>query len=90
MKYLVCYLLVVNLITFFLYGIDKKKAIRNRWRIPEKTLLGMALIGGSIGALSGMQVFRHKTKHWKFRICVPLFLVVHVVLLYCGCVRIHF
>ena len=80
MKLLIGYLVIVNLAAFVMYGIDKRKAIKNQWRIPEKTLLGVALIGGSVGALLGMTKFRHKTKHWKFKICVPLFLVIHVVL----------
>lgn len=81
MKLLFDYMIVMNVLTFALYGIDKQKAIRGRWRISERTLLGTALLGGSIGALLGMQMFRHKTRHWKFRICVPLFLLLHVLLL---------
>ena len=82
MMYLLCYMVFMNLLTLFLYGIDKKRAIQRKWRIPEKTLLGTALAGGSIGALAGMQVFHHKTKHWTFRICVPVFLLLHLGLLY--------
>lgn len=74
------YLIVINIITFALYGIDKKRAIRSAWRISEKTLLGMAFVGGSVGALLGMMVFHHKTKHLKFRILVPFFLVLHIAL----------
>ncbi len=74
------YLIGINVLTFLLYGFDKWKAKKNEWRIPEKTLLATALIGGSIGALAGMQVFRHKTRHWTFMICVPVFLVLHIVL----------
>lgn len=81
MKLLFGYILLVNLAAFILYGADKRKAIRGQWRIPERTLLGAAFLGGSIGALLGMQVFRHKTRHWKFRICVPLFLLLHVLIL---------
>jgi len=75
------YLLGINLITFILYGIDKSRAIKNRWRIPEITLLGMALVGGSAGAWAGMQLFRHKTKHWYFRVLIPIFCVLHIVVL---------
>lgn len=75
------YLIAVNFAAFLLYGADKKKAIRHQWRIPERVLLGFAFFGGSLGALLGMSVFRHKTKHWKFRILVPLFLVLHAALL---------
>ena len=75
------YLLGINLITFILYGIDKRRAIKNRWRIPETTLLGIALVGGSAGAWAGMQLFRHKTKHWYFRVLIPIFCVLHIVVL---------
>lgn len=81
-KILLLYLLAINLIAFLMYGIDKWKAKKNKWRISEKTLLGAALLGGSIGALAGMRVFHHKTKHWKFRIGVPACLVLHMVLAY--------
>lgn len=72
------YYLCVNIIAFILYGMDKKYAREGRWRIPEKTLLGIAMIGGAAGAWIGMQTFRHKTKHMSFRILVPVFVVVHV------------
>ena len=71
-------LLGVNLLAFALYGIDKGKAKRGAWRIRESTLLLAALLGGSAGALLGMELFRHKTKHWKFKILVPLFLTLHI------------
>ena len=87
-KLLVGYFLGINFLTFFLYGLDKRKAVKNRWRIPEKTLLGTALIGGSIGALAGMRMFHHKTKHWNFKLLVPLFLALHLVLVYLYCTRI--
>ena len=67
-----------NVVVFALYGIDKRKAIRNRWRIKESVLLLSAFFMGGIGALAGMSVFRHKTKHLKFRILVPLALVVNI------------
>lgn len=72
------YYICVNVIAFILYGLDKKYAREGRWRIPEKTLLGIALIGGAAGAWIGMQIFRHKTKHMSFRMLVPLFAVVHM------------
>lgn len=72
------YYLCVNIIAFILYGLDKKYAREGSWRIPEKTLLGVAMIGGAAGAWVGMQTFRHKTKHLSFRVLVPLFVVVHV------------
>lgn len=73
------YMIVVNVLAFCLYGIDKRKAIMDKWRIPEATLLGVAFLGGSLGAWVGMQLFRHKTKHWKFKILVPLFFIMQVV-----------
>ena len=72
------YYICVNVRAFILYGLDKKYAREGRWRIPEKTLLGIALIGGAAGAWIGMQTFRHKTKHMSFRMLVPLFAVVHM------------
>lgn len=64
-KLLLGYLLGINVLAFLLYGFDKWKAKKNKWRIPEKTLFGIAFLGGSLGALIGMQVFHHKTKHWS-------------------------
>ena len=77
---LVVYLLIVNIVAFGMYGTDKQKAIRKQWRIPEAQLLGIAAIGGSIGALFGMQFFHHKTKKWKFRIGVPVILAAQLIL----------
>lgn len=74
------YLAIINIILFFLYGIDKWKAKRGAWRIPEKTLLIMGLAGGSLGALFGMFFFHHKTKHMRFLILNPIFLIFHAVL----------
>ena len=79
-RWLLWTLIGLNLLSFALYGIDKSKAKRGAWRIPEKTLLLAALLGGSLGALLGMEVFRHKTKHWKFKLLVPLFLILHIAL----------
>ncbi len=80
MKTILLILVVVNLFAFVLYGIDKAKAKRGAWRIPEATLLLAAFLGGSLGALLGMELFRHKTKHAKFKILVPLFLILHIAL----------
>ena len=73
------YLIVVNLIAFCMYAADKSKARNNKWRIPEKALFLIAIIGGSIGALAGMYIFRHKTKHWYFVVGIPAILIVQVV-----------
>lgn len=74
------YLIIINFASFFLYGIDKRRAKKNKWRISEKTLLIMAAIGGSVGALLGMTKFRHKTQKWKFKLLVPIFLILQVAL----------
>ena len=79
-RILIVYLLLANVIAFAMYGIDKRKAMKDQWRIPEKTLLLAALIGGSFGAFVGMQVFHHKTKHWKFILGVPACMILHVAL----------
>lgn len=81
MRVILSVILIVNVLTFLLYGIDKWKAKRSRWRIPESVLLGMAAVGGSVGAWLGMRVWRHKTQHKKFRYGVPAILVAQIVLL---------
>jgi uncharacterized membrane protein YsdA (DUF1294 family) len=73
-------LVVINVVTFFTYGIDKWKARHSKWRISEATLLGLAVIGGSIGAWLGMKVWHHKTLHQKFRYGIPLILAAQVVI----------
>lgn len=78
---LICYLLIINALAFLLMLIDKEKAKRNLWRIPEATLMATAAMGGSLGALLGMRLLRHKTRHIKFLLGLPLLLVVHTVLL---------
>ena len=74
------YLIAINVLAFIAYGIDKWKAKLSRWRIPETTLLGLAVIGGSIGAWLGMKVWHHKTMHKKFKYGIPLILVVQIVI----------
>ncbi len=71
--------LQLNLITFIIYGIDKFKAKKSKWRIPESTLLLLAFIGGSIGAWLGLKVWRHKTQHKKFYIGIPLIMIAQVI-----------
>ena len=78
--YLLWYLVAVNLVTFTVYGADKAKARRGAWRVPEKTLFLLPLLGGSVGALLGMLVFRHKTKHWYFVWGIPLILLAQIAL----------
>ena len=80
MKILMYCLLALNVGVWLMYGIDKWKAKSGRWRIPEKVLLLAAFAGGSVGALAGMMMFRHKTKKAKFVISVPIFFVIHCVI----------
>ena len=75
-------LIIMNLISFALMGIDKKRAKNHEWRIPEKMLFLSAILFGGFGANAGMQLFRHKTKHWYFVIFMPLILIVQLVLLW--------
>ena len=76
------YLIGINILTLLIFGADKWKAKRDKWRIPEDTLIWLAIVGGSVGALLGMYLFRHKTKHRKFQIGIPVILLVQVGLLY--------
>ena len=80
MNIILYYLLAVNIATFFLYGIDKYKAKKGRWRISEATLLTMAAIGGSIGALAGMRLWHHKTMHKKFKYGIPVIIIMQIAL----------
>ena len=80
MKYFLIYLLIVNAIAYLLMLIDKQKARKNKWRIPEATLIMSAVLGGSVGGLLGMYTVRHKTKHLKFSIGIPLILSLQVFL----------
>ena len=74
------YLLAINIVSFFLYGIDKYKAKKNKWRISEATLLMMAVIGGSIGAWVGMRLWHHKTMHKKFKYGIPIIIILQISL----------
>ena len=80
MKYFILYLLLINAAAFLLMLIDKQKARKKRWRIPESTLMLTAALGGSIGALAGIYTFRHKTKHLKFTLGIPVILVLQILL----------
>lgn len=79
-RILLLYLVTVNAAAFLLMLVDKVKAKRNAWRIPEATLMGAAAIGGSIGALAGMYCFRHKTRHLKFVLGIPAILIAQIAL----------
>lgn len=76
------YLIVINILNFLIFGIDKWKARRGKWRIPEGTLIWMSIIGGSIGALMGMYLFRHKTQKRKFNLGIPAILLAQAILAY--------
>lgn len=79
---IIVYALAINLTTFFIYGLDKYKAKKGKWRISESTLISLAIIGGSIGAFSGMKVWHHKTMHNKFRYGIPIIILIQILFLY--------
>ncbi len=79
-KYCLYYLLFINIITFMMYGIDKLKAKKGKWRISEATLLMMAIVGGSIGAWAGMRIWHHKTMHKKFQYGIPAIIIMQIAL----------
>ena len=76
------YVVIVNLVTFFIYGLDKAKSAMGSWRVSEKTLLTLALIGGSVGGIAGIKLFRHKTKKASFLLSFVVILVLQVGLIY--------
>ena len=80
--YLLNYLVIINIIAFIVYGIDKLKAKRGKWRIPEATLLFLTIIGGSIGAWCGVKVWHHKTLHKKFRYGIPLIIAIQIAMIW--------
>ena len=82
MRALIIYLIAINILTFLIFGIDKRKARKGKWRIPEATLIGLAVAGGSIGALLGMYLFRHKTQKRKFNLGIPAILLLQAALTY--------
>ena len=77
---LAVYLAAINLATLAVYGADKRRARRGQWRVPEKTLFLLPLLGGSVGALLGMRMFHHKTKHWYFVWGIPAILLAQIAL----------
>lgn len=82
MKFILIYIIFINLLLFSLMGIDKKKAKLKKWRISEKTLFLLAFIGGSIGGILGIYTFRHKTKHLKFTLGFPTILLFQLIILF--------
>jgi len=82
LKWLAGYLIIMNLCGILFMYIDKNRARKHQWRISEKTLFLVALLGGSIGSILGMRMFRHKTKHWQFKVGMPAILMVQLALLF--------
>jgi len=81
MEYVIVgYLIIINAIAFITYGMDKRKAKKHLWRTPEVTLIGLALMGGSVGAFLGMRLFHHKTNHIKFYVGVPAIFMIEIVI----------
>ncbi len=80
LQILFLYLILLNLLGFILMGVDKRRAIRHAWRIPEAHLFGCAILGGSLGSILGMYTFRHKTKHWYFVFGMPAILLIQIIL----------
>ncbi len=79
----IVYMLFMNALTFILYRADKKRAVARQWRIPESVLLGLSLLGGCVGAFTAMRVFRHKTRHARFAMGVPILILFH------GCLAVY-
>ena len=77
---ILAYLLMINIFTMYTFFLDKSKAKNKKWRIKESTLFLLSIIGGSLGAILGMKLFRHKTKHWYFKYAIPFILAVQVIL----------
>lgn len=82
MKYLLLYLLIINIISFIVCYADKRAAIKHKSRVPEKRLFAFALLGGAVGMLLGMLFFRHKTRQWRFVIGIPLIILIQIIALY--------
>ncbi|WP_252249805.1 DUF1294 domain-containing protein [Clostridium sp. ZBS13] len=89
-KIVLIYLLFINFIGFCIMLVDKNRAIHKEWRVPEKTLIGISIIGGSIGMILGMFTFRHKTKHLKFLLGIPVIIIIqfYIVIYLCNYVRL--
>lgn len=80
-KYFIFYFIIINIISFILMFLDKRRAIKNKWRISENTLMIVSILGGSIGGILGMYTFRHKTKHLKFKVGIPIILIIQLLIL---------
>lgn len=80
----IIYLIIINIAGLSVMGIDKRRAVRHVWRVPEKTIFLISLLGGSLGAWSGMYLFRHKTRHWYFVMGLPLILILQIAVAVLG------
>ncbi|MBD5477380.1 MAG: DUF1294 domain-containing protein [Lachnospiraceae bacterium] len=80
MTLIILYLVAINFISFIMMGLDKYKAKKRAWRIPESTLFVLALIGGSVGSIAGMHLFHHKTRHWYFLYGMPAILIIQILI----------
>lgn len=78
---IILYAVAVNVVSFIVMGVDKRRAIKRAWRIPESTLFVLAIIGGSIGSIIGMHLFHHKTRHWYFLYGMPVILALQIILI---------
>lgn len=79
MKYFICYLIIINIISFMLFGFDKQFAIKNKNRVRNTILFGISFLGGSVGSLFGMYLFRHKTQTWYYVYGIPLIFIIHII-----------
>ena len=82
MKYILGYLIIINIITFCIFATDKSRAMQKQWRIRESVLLGISIIGGALGGLAAMYIFRHKTQTAIFKYGMPIILLIQIVLAY--------
>ncbi len=82
MKYITYYLIIINIISFILFAIDKFLAIKQKRRVRNSTLLGLSILGGSIGSIFGMYTFRHKTQRWYYKYGIPFIIIIQIVLIY--------
>jgi hypothetical protein len=89
-RILTVYLVIVNIAAFIMYYTDKKKAVKHRWRISEAALIGIAAVGGSIGAFAAMKIFRHKTRHPKFYITIPVLMAIYIAAFIFAAVKLIF
>lgn len=80
LRILLCYILILNVLGLAMMGMDKSRAKRHAWRIPEASLFLVSLLGGSVGTWAGMYLFHHKTKHWYFVIVMPAICIIHIIL----------